>query len=224
MKLLIKTALSLALLFASTFLILRYTNLVSLENIENFLLSVQDANPFMLAGIVIVLLVVDLFIAVPTMTVIIFSGYSLGVAAGALSSITGLLISGTLGYLLSRRIGEKVLLRISKKPQEIAEAKAVFKANGPVLLLLCRAAPMLPEISSCLAGLSKMPYLRYAGCYLAGSVPYAFISAYAGSISSFENPEPAIFTAIAVTSALLVVWYIYYRRRKNQLPRRLPSL
>lgn len=224
MKLLIKTALVLALLFAGTFLITRFFNLLTLESIERFLHSLQYADPFLVAGVVITLLVVDLFIAVPTMTVIIFSGYSLGVAGGAFSSIIGLTISGSLGYLLSRRMGEKILLRITKNPAEIDKAKAIFQSNGPALLILCRAAPILPEISSCLAGLSKMPYLKYLIWYMAGSIPYAFISAYAGSISSFNNPKPAIFTAIGVTTFLWLIWYIYNYRRKKTTSSNLPSV
>lgn len=216
MKLLIKTGLLLAILFASTFLIIRFLNLFNLEDIEGFLRNLQHVEPLVMAGIIIALLLVDLFIAVPTMSVIIFSGFALGTAGGTISSIVGLTISGSLGYLLSRKTGEKILLRISRKPADVAEAKAVFNANGPLLLLLCQAAPILPEVSSCLAGMSRMPYLRYLFWYLAGSIPYAIISAYAGSISSFDNPKPAIFTAIGLTTFLWVVYYIFKSLRKNE--------
>lgn len=216
MKLLVKTAISLATLFACTFLVLRLFNLLNMENPESFLHDFQNFDPLLMAGIIIALLMIDLFFAVPTMTVIIFSGFAIGAVGGAISSVIGLAISGSVGYFLSRKTGEKILRLVSRKPSDVAEAKAIFHANGKIVLLLCRALPVLPEVSSCLAGITKMPYGRYLFWYLAGSVPYALISAYAGSVSSFNNPKPAIFTVIGLTTCMWVVWYIFRSRRRKK--------
>ena len=63
----------------------------------------------------------------------------------------------------------------------------LFQTLGPLSLLLCRAAPMLPEITSCLAGTTRMPFWKYVLYYALGSLPYSAIAVYSGSISTVDN-------------------------------------
>ena len=44
------------------------------------------------------------------------------------------------------------------------------------------------------------------------AVPYGTITAYSGSISSLDNPVPAIFTAIALT-LVLSLWLAYFQEK-----------
>ena len=75
MKALIKLILSLAAVFALTFVIIRFTGIISIEKIENWLTIASNANHLWVSLIVIALLFADLFIAVPTLTIMILSGY-----------------------------------------------------------------------------------------------------------------------------------------------------
>ena len=75
-----------------------------------------------------------------------------------------------------------------------------------MVLFVCQALPILPELSCTLAGISRMRFSRFFFGYAVGVVPFAFIVAYAGSISSPSNPGPAIYTAIGVSVALLLLW------------------
>jgi hypothetical protein len=43
-------------------------------------------------------------------------------------------------------------------------------------------------------------------------VPFAFIVAWAGSVSTLANPTPAIFTAIGVSVVLLALWRLLTKR------------
>jgi len=78
MKTLLKLFLSLAAVFASTFLIAKLFGLLSVAQIENWLGQAQQLSPLYVGSIVALLLFADLFIAVPTLTITILAGYFLG--------------------------------------------------------------------------------------------------------------------------------------------------
>jgi len=84
------------------------------------------------------------------------------------------------------------------------------------VILLSRGSPILPEVSACMAGMTRMPLGKFLVLWLASSVPYAVIAAYAGSISSLDNPQPAIFAAIGLMSVLWISWLVVRRRGQNR--------
>lgn len=56
-----------------------------------------------------------------------------------------------------------------------------------------------------------MPFNKFLAAWLISSVPYILIATYAGSISSIEDPMPAIFTAIGISVFLWTSWFFYHR-------------
>ncbi|MBT1063212.1 VTT domain-containing protein [Bowmanella sp. Y26] len=212
MKALLTLVLPLVLLFASTFVIIKSTGLLTIEQIRLWLEAAQHANPLYVSSMVVALLFADLFIAVPTLTIIILSGYFLGPLAGALSAIIGLSLAGMGGYGISYRYGDKLIRKLQKDASKHQQAVHTFARHGPILILLARALPILPEVTSCLAGISRMRFAKFMLLWLCSSVPYAMIGAYAGAISSIENPKPAIFTAIGMSTLLWLGWLVAKRR------------
>src|SRR5690606_41660994 len=87
----------------------------------------------------------------------------------------------------------------------------IFARYGMTVLIICRALPMLPEVSCCMAGATRMPPARFALAYCLGSVPYALLVAGAGAASSLQNPQPAIFTAIGISLLLWGAWWLLLR-------------
>lgn len=216
MKHLIYAALGLATVFASTFLIIKLTGVLSVEDIKAFLTQAHETAPIYVALAVIILLVADLFIAVPTLTVTILSGYFLGFPLGFLAGATGLLTAGTLGYAISYAYGPKLLHRINKNAEKQAEMESVFSRYGGLVLVICRAMPILPEVSCCLAGATRMRFSEFLAAFLLGTIPYALIAAWAGSKSSLEDPKPAILTAIGMSLFLAGAWMILLKRYKAE--------
>ncbi|EPJ47894.1 MAG: hypothetical protein OFPI_31490 [Osedax symbiont Rs2] len=84
------------------------------------------------------------------------------------------------------------------------------------MILFSRAMPILPEVTACLSGITKMPFVKFLLAWTASSVPYALIATYAGSISSLENPKPAIIAAITLTLIMWSAWFIFQRVTKRQ--------
>jgi len=100
MKTLFKTFLIIAAFFMSIFIVIKMFDLIIIDDIERWLEAAKETSPLYLGLLVSVLLFSDLFIAVPTLTVCILSGYFLGVGLGALFSIVGVTLAGIVGYLL----------------------------------------------------------------------------------------------------------------------------
>lgn len=216
MKPILKFAVILGSFFSIVMLLFTVFDVLTMETIKAWLVQVQVAPHWIIGAIIISLLVVDLFIAVPTLSLTILSGFFMGVELGALYSTIGMVGAGCLGYLLSKYKGEYFVKKLCKTDKEFLDMKTLFANHGPMALSLCRAAPMLPEISSCLAGITKMPFKKYFLFYLVGTIPYAIIAAYAGSVSSLENPNPAFYTFIGMFSILILAWAftLLYKRQR----------
>lgn len=209
MNAMLKLMLVLALCFASTFLVLNTIGWLTVEQISNWLEFVQQSSPFVVGCIVTLLLFADLFVAMPTLTIMILSGFFLGPVLGAIFSMIGLLLAGLSGYVLSYRYGAQLAKMLIKDEQELNRAILSFNQFGVGTILLSRAVPILPEVSACMAGLTHMPKLRFATAWILSTVPYAVIASYAGSMSTLSDPKPAIITAIGLTVFFWLGWFAY---------------
>lgn len=216
MKQLIMVSLVLAAVFGSTFLIVSLSGVVTLDDIETLLTQAKSINVAYVSVCVMILLLADLVMFVPTMSICLLAGFLLGFPLGFFSALMGMLMSGILGYVISRKYGRALLVKIYKDPEKLAEMENIFNEKGAVVILLSRAAPMLPEISCCLAGANNMPFKYFISVFLMATAPYALITTIAGSYSSVENPMPAVYAAISITLILWVTWYVFLQKnRKN---------
>ncbi len=215
MKPLLKIMLIIAVFFATTFLLIKFTGVLTVEQIEGWLTQAKELSPIYVGTIVALLLFADLFIAVPTLTVVILSGYFLGYTYGAISALIGMSLAGVCGYILSHYYGEAILGFLVKDESKRNEAIHAFQQHGFIMILLSRAMPILPEVTACLSGMTRMAFSKFLLAWLISSIPYILIATYAGSISSIENPKPAIFTAIGISTLLWVSWFVYHRIKKT---------
>jgi hypothetical protein len=85
MKQLITSALILLAIFASTFFISRITGVLTVEDIKSALTKAFQVNLIYVAMTVTLLLFIDLFIAIPGLTMRIFSGHFPGAITGGAS-------------------------------------------------------------------------------------------------------------------------------------------
>ena len=202
MKPLLKIMGLLALVFASTFLILNASGVITIEKIEGWLLAAKSANPIFVGAIVALLLFADLIIAVPTLATLLLAGYFIGAA-------------GLGGYFISRHYGEALVVHVVKDADEREKAADTFRRHGPIVILLARAMPILPEVSACMAGLTRMPFWKFLGLWSVNVIPYCALAAYAGSVSSLDDPTPAILTAIGLSTFFWSGWALFNRHQKR---------
>lgn len=216
MRQLITLALCLMAIFASIFVIIKFTGALTLDDIRHWLQLASEANPVSVALVIILLLCSDLFIAVPTLSICILSGYFLGFFWGGLTAAVGTLCAGLLGYWICYFFGPGVLQKIYKDENKRQELQQLFNQQGGKIILISRALPMLPEVCACLAGSHRMPFLQFLLLFSAASFPYAFVAAFAGSHSSIENPLPGIIVAIALPICLWLCWFVWIKPAINR--------
>lgn len=212
MRDLLRIALILALAFASTFFLAQWLDILPEGDLMAWLEGLKELHPAWLAAAVIGLLVLDLFIAVPTMTTILLAGWLLGPWTGGLVASAGLMVMGTTAYAFGRGLGRPVLSRLFGDDRRLVEIEAAFARNDMLTLAVCQALPILPELSATLAGIARMTPGRFLAGYALGVTPFAFIVAAGGAASSPDDLRPAILTAIGVTVTLLLLWRRLVRR------------
>ena len=217
MKTLIKLFLILVVVFASTFVIIKVTGVLTVEDIRAWLEAARSVSPWIIGLVVAGLLFADLFIAIPNLTVCILSGYFLGFELGALFNILGVSAAGITGHLLSRSVGRRLLEKIVRDPVKIKEMEDVFHRHGFVMILISWALPILPEATACLSGFTRMPFWKFLSAWALGAYPYAAIAAYAGSVSTLSDPKPAIYAAIGLSAFFWLMWAIFLRFRRQDV-------
>lgn len=201
--------------FATTFVLGRVFGFLTVENVRIWLETVQNSHPAWVAGLVVALLFIDLFVAVPTLTVTILAGFFLGFPGGFAAALAGMSLAAFSGYGISRRWGDRAIGFLVKDQTERSALKEAFHTGGPVMIMLSRAAPIVPEVTACMAGATRMPLLRYLVFFLLGTIPYVAIATYAGSISSLDSPQPAILAALFLYGVLWLGWFWFRRSRQN---------
>jgi len=211
MKSLIRLFLIIAAVFASTFLVIKFTGILTVGQIETLLIQAKDLSPMYAGSIVVLLLFADLFIAIPTLTVIILAGYFLGNTYGAIAALIGTMLAGMSGYAINRYYGNGIIAFLIKDENKRREAIDAFDKSGFAMIILSRAIPILPEATACLAGMTNMKFWRFLLAWSISTVPYALIASSAGSVSSASNPKPAIFAAIIISSFLWIAWFLFHR-------------
>lgn len=211
MKHLIRVMLILGAIFGCIFLAGHLLGILTTENVRHWLEQAQAIDPLWVAGLVVALLFIDLFITVPTLTLTILAGFFLGFPAGASAAFIGVASAATGGYLISRRWGTPAIRLILKQEQAREDFTTAFRNNGPIMIMFSRALPMVPEITACMAGVTHMPPWRFAAFFTIGNLPYILVAAYAGSVSSVESPQPAIYTALGLYGILWAGWYCLRR-------------
>ena len=160
---------------------------------------------------VIGLLVSDLFLPIPATPVMSAAGYLYGTLIGGLVSAVGSFAAGMAGYGLCRAFGRNIAVRLAGE-KELAEHDTLFQRSGPWLVAASRWLPLLPEVISCLAGLTRMPARTFTLALICGSVPMSFVYAAIGAAGQ-ENPKLAIGFSVLVPPVLWAVVRLFTRRK-----------
>lgn len=201
--------------FICIFILVRLTGLFTIDDVNSWLTAAKTLSPVWVTTLVIALLILDLFISIPTLYLVMLTGFILGPVSGFVVCLSGFFAIGFLGYGLGHRFGRALLSRIVAKKEERLELSNAFHQNAVAMILLSRALPMLPEVTACLSGMTRMPIRTFALSWLASSAPYIAIASYAGSISSVQNPMPAIYAALGLASVLWIGWAIFHKYQRR---------
>jgi len=208
----------LALTFGGFLVIAAIGGIFGVSNREMILdwINTLASHPVQFGAAVILVLTVDSLFAIPTMATAILTGHVLGPLAGGLVTTIGIASAGTFCYSVARFGGRRFIPAHLASPLERAARK-----YGIYAFLACRTIPMMPEALSAMAGVSRLPYFRFLGIFVLSNAPFAFVGAWAGSISTVDSPWPGIITGLAppTLGVILLIWLRWKRRGAPSSPR-----
>lgn len=202
-------------IFITIFIFGRILGILTTDNVRFILEEAARVETAYLVMVVIALLFADVILSVPTLTVILLAGYFLGFPLALLSSYIGIASALFSAYFISTVWGERAMAWVVKDEAERSDMRDTFARNGPMMIILSRAAPMVPEVTACLAGATGMGFGRYMLYFTISTLPYIAIAAYAGSISSVDDPAPAIYAMLFLYAILWGGWLLFRRHQKS---------
>lgn len=148
----------------------------------------------------IVLLVLDILLPVPATGIMAALGAVYGPWAGGAASVTGSVCAGLIGYGVAKFLGQKASTKIASQ-EEIEQFRLFFERWGSYAIILSRIIPIMPEVTTILAGLSGMNFRKFLLALVAGSLPVSFLFSWMGSYSGF-TPGIGIFLAVLLPAFL----------------------
>lgn len=174
------------------------------------------------ATAVVGLLAGDLVLPVPSSVVMTLSGMALGMWGGAAANVAGAMASALLGFGLCRRFGRRAFERFVGA-EDAARVQRFMQRYGAWGIVLSRSVPMLTEVVSAAAGLSRLPLGRFAALSASGTLPICIVYAWAGSRGDHAGTGWAVLLALALPAlGLAMVRWLDSRRANLANAQHLP--
>lgn len=160
---------------------------------------------------VVLVLISDILLPVPSSGVMTFAGASLGWAAGTALCFVGLTLSCLVGYLIGRLLGVPVVRRFVDADELTAMTHRLDR-TGFWILAAFRGVPVLAEASVLVAGVVRMSPPRF---WLTVSVANLCIAAIYAGLGHFARGADwlaaALVISIMLPVALLLGWWVLRR-------------
>ena len=188
----------------------------SAMSLENTVVWLRSAGTWAWAA-GIGLLVVDLFLPILGTVVMSALGLVYGWFLGGILSAVGSIGGGLLAYGLARKLGRSAAAWLTGK-NGIKEGERLFKGEtGGWLVALSRWMPVLPEVITCLAGIAKMPFGRFAAALCTGSIPMGFVFAWIGHTGQ-DQPLLALGLSAALPPLIWGAFRLFYGSGQQREP------
>ncbi|MEP4077942.1 TVP38/TMEM64 family protein [Haloferula sp.] len=159
------------------------------------------------------LLVSDVVLPVPGTVVMSALGWIYGALLGGLLASAGSVCAGLVAYGLCRALGERMARRLLGDI-DFEKGKLLFAQGGGWMVALSRALPILPEAVACTAGLVGMPFRRFLGSLICGSLPIGFLFAWIGA-GGREAPGWTLAFSLVVPAILWAIARLFLRSEKH---------
>lgn len=164
--------------------------------------------PFALIGVS--LLVLDVFLPVPSSIIMLAHGALFGVAIGTALSTVGALGATLFGHWVGQT-GAGAFRRFLSE-DELARARSLFERWGTAAILITRPVPILAETTAIVAGASGFPRGRVLLAGTLGSLPGAFLYAWAGA-NGLDSANGSL--AFAVVLGISAALWAFGRKRRR---------
>ncbi|MEM1299578.1 MAG: VTT domain-containing protein [Pseudomonadota bacterium] len=153
----------------------------------------------------IMLLLADLFLPIPTTSVIAGLGIVYGPVIGTLYALAGSLLAACAGYALGRFLGRPFAVRWLGSHLETGER--AFARHGGWIVAASRWMPVLPEVISVCAGVSRMAFPAFLVAVLCGALPHCAAFAIIGHLGA-DTPAWTVLISALIPIGL---WFLAVR-------------
>jgi uncharacterized membrane protein YdjX (TVP38/TMEM64 family) len=175
------------------------------EALTGFLSPNPDTGEFstgrqMFWAVAIGLLVADIAIPIPTTSVVAALGIVYGPILGALIGTVGAMTAAAAGWTIGRFLGRPVAAYLVGDALEGGEK--LFARHGGWIVALSRWAPVLPEVVSAVAGVSRMPFGVFMAAALCGVAPFCLVFAIVGHLGA----DWPVITLVVSAVAPFILW------------------
>jgi membrane protein DedA with SNARE-associated domain len=188
------------------------------------------------AAVFVLMIFESACIPIPSEAIMLFAGFSVSkgeltlfgvVAAGVLGNLVGSTIAYAVGYYGRIDLLEKNRL-IHLNPKHLRWADDWFAKYGTWAVFFSRMLPIIRTFISLPAGVARMPFWRFLGVTLAGSIPWVLALALLGKGvgSNWEHWRHNLgYLDYVVLAAIVagIVYWIVKRRRRNAAAAAGPS-
>lgn len=153
------------------------------------------------------LLLVDVFVPIPSSVVMIGNGAMFGVAGGALLTLAGAVGGAMVGFLVGRRGAGLIRRFVSQAEQRRADA--LIERWGLLAIVVTRPMPILAETVAVMAGTSAIGWRRMLVGSIVGVLPAAVIYAITGAFTTDLGSGLLVFGAVIVLAG--TTWLVSRR-------------
>lgn len=159
------------------------------------------------------LLFLDFILPIPGTAVMSALGYVYGPILGGLIASAGSFLAGLFAYGLCRLMGPGVARKLLGE-KDYDRGTTLFANVGGWIIVISRWLPLLPEVVACMAGLTRMPFIKFITALACGSIPLGFVFAYIGSTGN-QNPPMAIVLSVGIPPMLWLIAQHFLRNTSN---------
>jgi membrane protein DedA with SNARE-associated domain len=169
---------------------------------------------------------------IPSEVVLAYGGYlvskgDINFWLAVLCGTIGAILQQWLLYAIGRFGGRPFLDKFGKflhlKPKHIDLAEKWFDKYGPIIVFTGRFVPVMRQVVSIPAGITRMSLTKFTVLTVAASLPWSILFIWLGRTlgSQWENIDekaaPYVQPAILIALAVLVVYFLYQMlRRRNK--------
>ncbi|MDX2111207.1 MAG: VTT domain-containing protein [Verrucomicrobiota bacterium] len=196
------TTLRWTLLGIAVFLLILVPFLLFESSMNAFVAQAMEtlkARPIATAVFIAVLLMLDIFLPIPSSVVSTMAGGLLGFIPSTIAIWSGMTACCVLGYWMARLFARQFERFLGAK--EKARLEHVFARHGLWAIALCRPVPILAEASVIFAGLAGMDFMRFLLLSTLANAGVALVYAAVGALAAGANAF-----LLAFFASILLPW------------------
>ncbi|HEX2731357.1 MAG TPA: VTT domain-containing protein [Polyangiaceae bacterium] len=172
--------------------------------------SLQSSTRWTLGVVVVLLLVADVVLPIPSSLVSAAAMSLLGPWSGSFAVFAGLTLAALLGHACGRYGGAPLVTKVVGRA-ELARAKALLDRYGVWMILVCRGVPVLAEASTLFAGSVGFPWQRFLAIVILGNLGLTIAYAASASLGLADPWAMLVPFVTGIALPALMIWLVRKR-------------